>query len=85
MIFLPNATDARIEFRIEDEVASLVDGEPREGPVDEPDAVVESDRSGFYRLMVDRDLGCATIAGDASVVRSLIESLPYEAAPSAAA
>ena len=80
MIFLLVPTDARVEFRVDDEVASLVDGEPLDGPVDDPHAVVECDRTGFYRLVVDRDLACISIDGDAGLVRSLIDSLPYSAA-----
>lgn len=83
MIFLAPPTDARVEFRVDDEVASLVEGGPREGPVEDPDAVVTSDRAGFYHLVVERDLTCAEIAGDESVVRALVESLPYAPAPAA--
>jgi DNA-binding HxlR family transcriptional regulator len=86
MIFLEPPADARIEFRVGDEVATLVDGEPREGPVESPDAVVESDRTGFYHLIVDRDFKCVTVSGDKDRVHSLVESLPYsetQAAPAA--
>jgi DNA-binding HxlR family transcriptional regulator len=86
MIFLEPPRDPRIEFRVDDEVASLVDGEPRGGPVEAPDAVVASDRTGFYRLIVDRDLACVEVTGDETLVRSLVESLPYaETQPAPAA
>jgi DNA-binding HxlR family transcriptional regulator len=74
----PIPTEARIEFRVGDEVAGFVGGEPREGAIDDPDAVVVCDRAGFYQLFVDRDLGAVTIEGDAAPVHSLIDSLPYE-------
>ena len=77
-------TDARIEFHVDEEVASFVDGEAHDGPTEQPDAVVVCDRAGFYHLLVDRDLGCVAIEGDANRIRSLIESLPY-AGPSPAA
>jgi DNA-binding HxlR family transcriptional regulator len=86
MIFLAPPIDARVEFRVDDEVASLVDGAPREGPLEDPDTVVASDRTGFYHLIVDRDLECVEISGDESGVRSLVESLPYsETQPAPAA
>ena len=77
MIFCPTPPAARVEFRVEDEVASFAGGEVREGPVVDPEAVVECDRAGFYRLIVDRDLACASVAGDEALVRTLIGSLPY--------
>jgi DNA-binding HxlR family transcriptional regulator len=77
MIFLPQPTAAQVEFRVDDEVASFVDGEPRPGPAESADAVVTSDRLGFYHLIVDRDLGGVEIEGDAQIVAGLIETLPY--------
>jgi DNA-binding HxlR family transcriptional regulator len=84
MIFLEPSPGAGIEFRVDDEVASIVDGEARDGPVESPDVVVSADRAGFYHLIVDRDFGCVAIEGDANRIRSLIETLPY-AGPSPAA
>ena len=77
MVFPPNPTDALVEFRVGGEIASFLDGEPRDGPVDDPDAVVTCDRAGFYHLLVDRDLTCVSIEGNTELVRSLVESLPY--------
>jgi DNA-binding HxlR family transcriptional regulator len=86
MAFPPKPTAARVEFRVDDEVASFVDGEPRLGPVEDAAAVIECDRSGFYSLLVDRDLACVSVDGDVDLVRSLIEALPYsETAPAATA
>jgi DNA-binding HxlR family transcriptional regulator len=84
MIFCPTPPEARVEFRVETEVASFAEGEVREGPVEDADAVVETDRAAFYRLVVERDFGGVTIDGDDDLVRSLIESLPYSEAPIAA-
>jgi DNA-binding HxlR family transcriptional regulator len=84
MIFLEPSPEARVEFRVDDEVASIVDGEARREPVESPDAIVSADRAGFYHLIVDRDLSCVAIDGDEPLVRSLIASLPY-AEPSPAA
>jgi hypothetical protein len=84
MIFLEPSPEARVEFRVDDEVASIVDGEARREPVESPHAIVSADRAGFYHLIVDRDLSCVAIDGDEPLVRSLIASLPY-AEPSPAA
>jgi DNA-binding HxlR family transcriptional regulator len=67
---------ARIEFRIGDEVASIDGREIQAGPVEEPEAVVTGDAAGFYRLLVDRELGAVSIEGDAGVVQALLDTLP---------
>jgi DNA-binding HxlR family transcriptional regulator len=79
MAFPSKPTDAHVEFRVGDEVASFVDGEPREGPVEDPDVVVEGDRAGFYHLVVDRDIDCVSVRGDRSIVEGLLKELPYAA------
>jgi hypothetical protein len=76
-IALPAASSPRrIEFRIGDEVAAVVDNAVVEGPVDDPEAVVTGDAPGFYCLMVDRDVDAVTIDGDAEAVRAMLASLP---------
>jgi DNA-binding HxlR family transcriptional regulator len=72
----PGGTGARIEFRIGDEIASLVGHEIHAGPGEDPDAVVVSDAPGFYCLLVDRDLDAVTIDGDANAVRAMLAALP---------
>jgi DNA-binding HxlR family transcriptional regulator len=76
MTFPQNPTDARIEFRVGDEVASFVDGEPREGPIESPDAVVACDATGFYHLVVDRQLGAVSVEGDSAALDRLLDTLP---------
>jgi hypothetical protein len=76
MAFPPNAGPGRIEFRFGDECASLVDGDAREGALVDPDAVVTGNASGFYGLVVDRDLGTVTIEGDEQAVRNVLATLP---------
>jgi DNA-binding HxlR family transcriptional regulator len=85
MAFPPHPTAARIEFRVGDQIASFADGEVREGPVESPDAVVECDPTGFFHFVVDRDLGCIAVEGDAPAVHRLLEALPYRDPPVAAA
>jgi DNA-binding HxlR family transcriptional regulator len=76
-IALPaDCVDARLEFRIGDERASVDGGTILEGGIDQPDAVVVGDAAGFYRLMVERDLDAVSVEGDAEAVRSLLSRLP---------
>lgn len=74
--FPPNPTDACIEFRVEDELASFVDGGVREGPGERTDTVVETDPDGFFHLLVDHDLDAVTVRGNRAALRTLIETLP---------
>jgi DNA-binding HxlR family transcriptional regulator len=75
-IALPVSATARLEFRIGDEIASVGDGEVRDGPLDDPDAVIMGDSPAFYSLMVDRDIDAVAIEGDAEAVRQLLAALP---------
>jgi DNA-binding HxlR family transcriptional regulator len=72
----PPGISGRFEFRIGDEVASLVDGAVVEGPTSRPEAVVSGDGECFYRLVVDRDLGAVTVDGSRAAVRRLLQTLP---------
>jgi DNA-binding HxlR family transcriptional regulator len=73
---LPAGAEGRIEFRIGDEVASLLDGDVVPTPADPADAVVEGDPAGLYRLLVDRDLDAVAVHGSRAAVRRLLETLP---------
>ncbi len=81
MAFPPHPTDACIEFRIDDEVASFVEGEAREGGAENPDAIIEGDRAGFFHLVVDRDLDAVTVRGSRTVLRGVLATLPPPLAP----
>jgi hypothetical protein len=48
MILGPLAPAGRFEFRVGDEVASLVDGVAHAGSIDNPDVVIEGDAAGLY-------------------------------------
>lgn len=76
MAFPPHPTDASIEFRVDDEVASFVEGEAREGSAENPDAIIEGDRAGFFHLVVDRDLDAVTVRGSRTVLRGVLATLP---------
>jgi DNA-binding HxlR family transcriptional regulator len=87
-IALPAASGARrIEFRIGDEVASVVDDEIVEGPIEGHDAIVSGDAQGFYSLMVGRSIDAVSVEGDAGAIDAMLASLPAvpaaEAAPAA--
>jgi DNA-binding HxlR family transcriptional regulator len=76
-IAVPEAcTGTRIEFRIGDEVASIDGRTIHAGPVEDAEAVVTGDATGFYRLFVDRELDAVTIEGDTGVLHALLELLP---------
>ncbi|MGH3013746.1 MAG: winged helix-turn-helix transcriptional regulator [Gaiellaceae bacterium] len=72
----PIAPPGRFEFRVRDEVASLVDGEAQPGPVEDPDVVVEGDPEGVYYMFVDRRLDCVTVQGDRGLLERLLEVAP---------
>jgi DNA-binding HxlR family transcriptional regulator len=78
-VFAPVAPPGRFEFRVDDELAGLVDGEGRAGAIEEPDVAVETDAVGFYRLFVERRWDGVTVEGD----RELLERLLDAAAPAA--
>lgn len=76
-IALPAAAGPRrLEFRIGEEVASVVDNEVHEGTIDAPDAVVIGDSPDLYCLMVDRDIDAVSIEGDGGAVRAMLDALP---------
>ena len=78
-IALPAAQgERRIEFRIGDEVASVVGDAIVEGPVDEPDAIVSAGPQGFYHRLVDRDIDAVSIEGRSDAIRDMLAALPAE-------
>jgi DNA-binding HxlR family transcriptional regulator len=80
-VFAPVAPRGRFEFHVGDEVASLVDGQARNGPVEDPDVVVETDPPGFYHFFVERRWDGVAVDGD----RELLERLLDAASPAAGA
>ena len=69
-------TEAQIEFRIGEEVATVGHGRVVEGALTDPDAVVVGDAQGFYCLLVDRDIHAVSIDGRTEAVEDLLASLP---------
>ena len=76
MILGPVAPAGRFEFRVGDEIASLVDGVAHAGPIDDPDVVVEGDAAGLYHLFVERRLDGVTITGDRELLERLLDVAP---------
>jgi DNA-binding HxlR family transcriptional regulator len=72
----PVAPPGRFEFRVGDEVASLVDGEAQSGSVEEPNVVVEGDPEGVYHMFVDRRLDLVSVEGDRRLLEQLLEAAP---------
>jgi DNA-binding HxlR family transcriptional regulator len=75
-VLAPLAPPGRFEFRVGDEVASLVDGEAESGSVENPDVVVEGDPQGIYHMFVDRRLDQVTVHGDRALLEQLIAAAP---------
>jgi len=76
MVVAPLAPSGRFEFRVGDEVASIVDGETLPGPAEDPDVVIEGSAEGLYHMFVDRRLNCMTVRGDRAKLKGLIEVAP---------
>jgi hypothetical protein len=76
MILGPIAPTGRFEFRVGDEIASLVDGVAHAGPIDDPDVVVEGDAAGLYHLFVERRLDGVSVTGDRALLERLIDVAP---------
>lgn len=75
-VLAPIAPPGRLEFRIGDEVAALVDGEARPGSVEDPDVVVTGDPEGLYYLFVDRRLDLVEVEGDRGLLERLLDAAP---------
>jgi DNA-binding HxlR family transcriptional regulator len=72
----PIAPRGRFEFRVGDEVASLVDGEAQQGSIEDPDVVVQGDPTGLYHMFVDRRLDRVKVEGNRRLLEQLIDVAP---------
>ena len=75
-VLAPLAPSGRFEFRVGEEVASLVDGEVLDGPVEDPDVIVEGDPEGVYYMFIQRRLDCVGVEGDRSLLEELVAATP---------
>jgi DNA-binding HxlR family transcriptional regulator len=76
IVMAPFAPPGRFEFRAGPETAALVDGDVLDGPIDDPDVVVEGEPEGLYALFVDRCLDGVTITGDQHLLDALLDAAP---------
>jgi DNA-binding HxlR family transcriptional regulator len=74
------APEGRFEFRAGSEVASLVDGEVVDGPIEDADVRVQGDADGIYTLFVDRCFDLVTIEGDQKLLERLLDVAPARTA-----
>ena len=72
----PLAPDGRFEFRVGDEVASLIDGEVHDGSIDDPDVIVEADPDGIYWMFNQRNTEHVSVTGDRDLLDSLLQVTP---------
>ncbi len=70
------APTGRFEFRVGDEVASLVDGEVAPGSIEQPDVVVEGDPVAVYHLFVDGQDDGVTITGNRELLERVLDATP---------
>jgi DNA-binding HxlR family transcriptional regulator len=87
-VFAPVAPPGSFEFHVGDDVASIIDGEGRPGPLDVADVVVRApDPAAFYHLFVDRLWDDIEVEGDRDLLERLLEaaSTPAYEAPVPAA
>ena len=74
-VFTPVAPAGSFEFRIGDEVASLVDGKAIPGSAEDPDVVLDTDPIAFYYLFVERRWDGVTVEGDRDLLEQLLEAV----------
>jgi DNA-binding HxlR family transcriptional regulator len=75
-VLAPVAPPGRFEFRVGPEIASIVDGTVRPGPIDAPDVVVEGDPEAIYYMFVDRRVDLVSIGGDHDLLARLLDAAP---------
>ena len=70
------APPGRFEVRAGDEIASMVDGEVVDGPIEDADVRVAGDPDGIYALFVDRCFDLVSIEGDQKLLEELLDVAP---------
>jgi hypothetical protein len=78
------APGGRFEFRIDEEVASIVDGDVGNGSAADADAIVTGTAAGFYHLYVDGDWSGIEVEGDREAVERLVAGTSRPPTPVAA-
>ncbi|MDQ1616521.1 MAG: hypothetical protein QOJ60_2460 [Actinomycetota bacterium] len=75
-VLAPIAPPGRFQFTVEDEVASLVDGEVVSGPVEHPDVVVEGTAEQMYHMFVGGSPDPVSVVGDRDLLLRLLDVAP---------
>ena len=75
-VLAPLAPPGRFEFRIGDEVASLVDGEVLPGSIPDPDVVVEADPDDLHTMFVESRIDHVSVEGDRALLERLVQAAP---------
>jgi DNA-binding HxlR family transcriptional regulator len=71
-LWASRAPQGGLEFRIGDEIASIMDGEVRSGSVEQPDALVTGEPSDFFHLLIDGRLDGVAVEGDRGLLEQLV-------------
>jgi DNA-binding HxlR family transcriptional regulator len=71
-LWASRAPQGSLEFRIGEEIASIVDGDVRSSSVEEPDAIVTGAPSGFFHLLIDGRLDGVEVEGDRDLLEQLV-------------
>lgn len=80
----PLCQGSTIAFRVGDEEASLVDCTATPGIPERYDVLVETDATGFYHLVVDRQLEGVRVEGDVAALEQLLDGFAPSASPTPA-
>ena len=80
-VFAAAAPSGSFEFRIGGEVAAIVDGEARQGSIENPDVVLEAPVSSFYWLVVERRWDGVNVEGDRVLLERLLDTATGPAQP----
>jgi DNA-binding HxlR family transcriptional regulator len=75
LVFSSVAPPGSFVFSIDGEVASIVDGVARVGAVESPDAVIETDITSFYFLVVEDRWDGVGVEGDRELFERFIEAV----------
>jgi DNA-binding HxlR family transcriptional regulator len=78
-LLAPFAPPGRFEFRVGDEVASLVDGDAQAGSIEDPDVVVEGEPEGIYYMFMEHRLDRVSVEGDRELLEQLLAAAPAAA------
>ena len=69
------APDGSYEFRVGEDIAAIVDGDVRPGPLDDPDLRIETDPTGLFDFVVFGAIDAIELEGDPDLLRRLAESV----------